>query len=114
MLPINSNISYTNLDENRERLPLVKGGNKRYREYLEKNALSIMSYNTQSYMNSIDYKRTSNILPEQTITEPFLVSSLYDTSIPPFGNNPSDLKETYLANLRLQARKVHPEFVISP
>lgn len=114
MLPVikPNNLSYSDVNDDFKILQGPKGGNKKYREYIQKNGVAIMKYNTQSYMNEIDYKRIGGVVPELTITSPFMVSNIQDKSVPPFGSRPSDLKDAYLANLRTQTRKVQPEIKI--
>jgi hypothetical protein len=88
--------------------------NWEYRQYLQKNAKTIIEYNFQESCNDVGYfKRPidipsiqSNVVNGQQ-KSPYLYSSATDNS-KPFGYSSSDLKELYLSREQLESRKISP------
>lgn len=81
--------------------------NWNYRQYLQKNANTIMKYNHMEAIgssgnNPTTYNNTS------TNNSPFIFNSIHDENKPLYGYNNSDLKQSYLSREQLNARLVSP------
>jgi hypothetical protein len=78
--------------------------NWKYRQYLTKNAKSVMEYNFRESANDTGY-----LMPQphfsNNLNTPYSFNSLNDTSSP---FQKSDLKEIYLTREQLNAKKVAP------
>lgn len=93
-----------------ERIQTREGinSNWNYRQFLQKNALQIMSYNTAEscYDLGMDPHYYSNKSPSNNV--PFTFKNTFDTSKPGFGYCNSDLKNYYLSREQLNARLISP------
>lgn len=79
-----------------------------YRQFLQKNGLSVMNYNTleSCYDLGLDPHVSTNDTPSSNVPHKF--SSIYDTNKPGFGYSNSDLKNPYLTREQLNARMIAP------
>lgn len=79
-----------------------------YRQFLQKNGLQIMNYNTQEacYTLGMDPHYNTNSTPSSNV--PYTFKGTFDTSRPGFGYSDSDLKNPYLTSQQLNARLVAP------
>ena len=93
--------------------------NWEYREFLQRNATNIMSYeNTECYVNhglvqgiaSNSNKPSSVVATHNT---PFLYTSTSDSRQPPHGYCNSQLKNMYLSRNELNARLIAPSINLS-
>lgn len=76
-----------------------------YRNYLQNNATSIMSYNSLKSIEGTGFIQTTNTTTDNV---PFLFKSTFDTNTPNIGYSTSDLKSQYLTSTQLNARMVAP------
>jgi hypothetical protein len=78
--------------------------NWKYRQYLQKNANTIMKYNTMETIQSSGNNpyAVDNKVPSANV--PYLFSSTHDTSSPAFGLNATDLKQDYMTKQRNSAQ----------
>jgi hypothetical protein len=80
-----------------------------YRQYIQKNANSIMKNNTMQYINASGNNPYSITNNEKLDTNPYLYSSIHDTNEPVYKSPVnSDLKQEYLTKQRMKARMVAP------
>lgn len=79
-----------------------------YRQFLQKNGLQVMNYNTQEacYTLGLDPHYNTNATPSSNV--PFTFKGTFDTSRPGFGYSDSDLKNPYMSRQQLNARLVAP------
>jgi hypothetical protein len=79
-----------------------------YRQYLQKNGLKVMQYNTSEacYDLGLDPHVQTGKTPSNNV--PFKFKSTFDSSAPGFGYCNSDLKNPYLTAEQLNARLVSP------
>ena len=79
-----------------------------YRQFLQRNGLSVMNYNTleSCYDLGLDPHVSTNDTPSSNVPHKF--SSIYDTNKPGFGYSNSDLKNPYLTREQLNARMIAP------
>jgi hypothetical protein len=79
-----------------------------YRQYLQKNGLKVMQYNTSEacYDLGLDPHVQTGKTPSNNV--PYKFKSTFDTSTPGFGYCNSDLKNPYLSTEQLNARLVSP------
>jgi len=93
-----------------ERIQKKEGiqNNWQYRQFLQKNGLQIMNYNTQEacYTLGLDPHYNTNATPSSNV--PYTFKGTFDTSRPGFGYCNSDLKNPYLTSEQLNARLVSP------
>lgn len=93
-----------------ERIQQKEGiqSNWAYRQFLQKNGLQIMNYNTQEacYTLGLDSQYDTNATPSSNV--PYNFKGTFDTSAPGFGYCNSDLKNYYLSREQLNARLVSP------
>jgi hypothetical protein len=82
--------------------------NWQYRQFLQKNGLQIMKYNSTEacYELGLDPHTTTNTTPSSNV--PFTYQSSFDTGKPGFGYCNSDLKNPYLTREQLNARMIAP------
>jgi hypothetical protein len=82
--------------------------NWKYRQYIQNNANQIMKYNTMEYIYSSGnnpYTITDNIINDKV---PHRFSSLYDTNVPNYDSNNSDLKQDFVKKQQMSARMIAP------
>jgi hypothetical protein len=82
--------------------------NWKYRQYIQNNANHIMKYNTMEYIYSSGnnpYTITDNIINDKV---PHRFSSLYDTNVPNYESNNSDLKQDFVKKQQMSARMIAP------
>jgi hypothetical protein len=86
--------------------------NWQYRQFLQKNGLQIMKYNSKEacYDLGIDPHTTTNTTPSSNV--PFTYRSSFDTAKPGFGYCNSDLKTPYLTREQLNARMIAPTITV--
>jgi len=79
-----------------------------YRQYLQKNALQIMKYNSMEscYELGLDPHTEINTTPSSNV--PFSFKNAFDTNTPGFGYSNSDLKNPYLSREQLNSRLISP------
>ena len=82
--------------------------NWNYRQYMQKNGLQIMKYNSMEscYDLGLDPHTNTNTTPSTNV--PFLYKSQFDNSKPGYGYSSSDLKNPYLSSEQLNARMISP------
>jgi hypothetical protein len=82
--------------------------NWQYRQFLQKNGLQIMNYNTQEacYTLGLDPHVNTGKTPSDNVPHRF--KGTFDTSKPGFGYYNSDLKNPYLSREQLNARLIAP------
>jgi hypothetical protein len=82
--------------------------NWNYRQFLQKNGLQIMNYNTQEacYTLGLDPHYDTGSTPSSNV--PYSFNGTFDASSPGFGYSNSDLKNPYLTREQLNARLVAP------
>jgi hypothetical protein len=87
--------------------------NWQYRQFLQKNGLQIMKYNSKEacYDLGLDPHTTTNTTPSSNV--PFTYRSSFDTAKPGFGYCNSDLKNPYLTREQLNARMIAPTITVS-
>jgi len=79
-----------------------------YRRYLQKNANNIMKYNQMDSVQSSGNYPINYINQNISNNSPFIFKSTHDKSIPAYGYNNSDLKQTYLSREQLNSRLISP------
>ena len=93
-----------------ERIQKQEGiqSNWQYRQFLQKNGMQIMNFNTQEacYDLGLDPHYNTNATPSSNV--PYTFKGTFDTSTPGFGYCNSDLKNPYLTSQQLNARLVSP------
>jgi hypothetical protein len=93
-----------------ERIQVKEGiqTNWGYRQFLQKNGIQVMNYNSQEacYDLGLDPHYYSNKTPSSNV--PYTFKGTFDTSIPGFGYCNSDLKNPYLSREQLNSRMVSP------
>jgi hypothetical protein len=93
-----------------ERIQVKEGiqTNWGYRQFLQRNGLQIMNYNTQEacYTLGLDPHYTTDATPSSNV--PYKFKGTFDTSKPGFGYCNSDLKNPYISREQLNARLVSP------
>jgi len=93
-----------------ERIQKKEGiqSNWAYRQFLQKNGMQIMNYNSQEacYTLGLDPHYDTNATPSSNV--PYTFKGTFDTSTPGFGYRNSDLKNPYLTREQLNARLVAP------
>ncbi len=93
-----------------ERIQKKEGiqSNWAYRQFLQKNGLQIMNYNSEEacYTLGLDPHYDTNATPSSNV--PYTFKGTFDTSTPGFGYCNSDLKNPYLSREQLNARLVSP------
>jgi hypothetical protein len=93
-----------------ERIQAKEGiqSNWGYRQFLQKNGLQIMNYNTQEacYTLGLEPHYDTNETPSSNV--PYSFKGTFDTSKPGFGYCNSDLKNPYISREQLNARLVAP------
>lgn len=93
-----------------ERIQVKEGiqSNWGYRQFLQKNGLQIMNYNTQEacYTLGLDPHYDTYATPSSNV--PYTFKGTFDTARPGFGYCNSDLKNPYLSSEQLNARLVAP------
>ena len=93
-----------------ERIQRKEGiqSNWSYRQFLQKNGLQVINYNTQEacYTLGLDPHYDTNATPSSNV--PYTFKSTFDTSRPGFGYCNSDLKNPYISREQLNARMVAP------
>ena len=79
-----------------------------YRQYLQKNGLQIMNFNTEEacYTLGVDPHVKTDRTPSDNV--PFTFKNTFDTSKPGYGYCNSDLKNPYLSREQLNSRLVSP------
>jgi hypothetical protein len=79
-----------------------------YRQYMQRNGLQIMKYNTVDacYELGLDPHTVTSGGPNTNV--PFTYKSSFDTQNPGFGYTSSDLKNPYLTREQLNLRLVSP------
>ena len=82
--------------------------NWEYRQYLTKNASTIMKYNSYIYCNELGLPKHQYTKETNATNVPYKFRSTFDTKTPAYGYNNSDLKNPYLSREQLQARKIAP------
>lgn len=82
--------------------------NWQYRQYMTKNGLEIMKYNTTSACNELGLPSHTQTGKTPSSNVPHLYKSNYDTNNPGFGYNNSNLKSPYLSREQLQGRMISP------
>jgi hypothetical protein len=82
--------------------------NWNYRQFLQKNGLQIMNYNTEQacYTLGLDPHIKTDRTPSDNV--PFMFRNTFDISRPGYGYCNSDLKNPYLSREQLNARLVSP------
>ena len=93
-----------------ERIQQKEGitSNWNYRQYLQRNGLQIINYNTQEacYTLGMDPHYDTYATPSTNV--PYTFKGTFDTSRPGFGYCNTDLKNPYLSREQLNARLVAP------
>lgn len=79
-----------------------------YRQYMQKNGLKIMKYNTAEacYDLGLDPHFRTDKTPADNV--PFTFRNVFDTRRPGYGYCNSDLKNPYLSSEQLNARLISP------
>ena len=79
-----------------------------YRQYMQKNGLEIMKYNSleSCYDLGLNPHTETNTTPSENV--PFMYKNSFDSSKPGFGYCSSDLKNPYLSRQQLNSRLVSP------
>ena len=79
-----------------------------YRQYMQKNGLQIMKYNSEEACNDLGLNpySMSNHTPSSNV--PHLYKSTFDTKNPGYGYSNSDLKNPYISREQLNARLIAP------
>ena len=93
-----------------ERIQLKEGikSNWGYRQYLQRNGLQVINYNSTEacYTLGLDPHVKIDRTPSDNI--PYKFKNVFDTSKPGFGYCNSDLKNPYLSTEQLNARLISP------
>jgi len=86
-----------------------------YRQFMQKNGLKIMNFNTleNCYEMGLDCNKVGRQNIEYSKSTPFLYKSVFDTRHPAVGYCNSDLKNPYLSSEQLNARLIAP-YIIPP
>jgi len=79
-----------------------------YRQYMQRNGLQIMKYNTTEACNDLGLESHTVTSSGPKTNVPFTYKSSFDTRTPHFGYNQSDLKTPYLSREQLNMRLVSP------
>lgn len=79
-----------------------------YRQYMQRNGLQIMQYNTTESCNELGLESQTVTSSGSKTNVPFTYKSSFDTRTPQFGYNQSDLKTPYLSREQLNMRLVSP------
>ena len=79
-----------------------------YREYLQKNGIQIMKYNTQESCYALGLDPHINTTKTPADNVPYKFKGTFDTNKPGFGYCNSDLKNPYLSSEQLNARLISP------
>jgi hypothetical protein len=91
-----------------ERIQKQEGiqNNWQYRQYLQKNGIQIMNYNSSEacYDLGLDPHIQSDRTPSSNV--PYKFRNTFDTSMPGYGYCNSDLKNPYLSSEQLNSRLV--------
>jgi hypothetical protein len=82
--------------------------NWQYRQYLQHNGLKIMNYNNLEACYDLGLDPHVNTGSTPSANVPFKFKSVYDTNMPGYGYNNSDLKKPYLSSEQLNARLIAP------
>jgi hypothetical protein len=79
-----------------------------YRQFLQRNGLQVMNYNTQEacYTLGLDPHVNTGKTPSDNV--PYTFKGTFDTSRPGFGYCNSDLKNPYLSREQLNSRLISP------
>ena len=79
-----------------------------YRQFLQKNGMQIMNYNTQEacYTLGLDPHVNNGKTPSDNV--PYTFKGTFDSSKPGFGYCNSDLKNPYLSREQLNSRLISP------
>lgn len=79
-----------------------------YRQYLQKNGLQIINFNTEEacYTLGLDPHTKTDRTPSNNV--PFTFKNTFDTNTPGYGYCNSDLKSPYLSREQLNARLISP------
>lgn len=82
--------------------------NWEYREYLQKNGLQIMNFNTQEscYEIGLNSHYQTDKTPSDNV--PYTFKGVFDTQKPGFGYCNSDLKSPYISREQLNSRLISP------
>jgi len=82
--------------------------NWNYRQYLQKNGLQIMNFNTEEacYTLGLDPHIKTDRTPSDNV--PLRFKNIFDTSRPGYGYCNSDLKNPYLSREQLNSRLIAP------
>jgi len=83
--------------------------NWKYRQYMQSNATQIMKYNAHESMNASGnnpYMASNGINPNANV--PHLFTSLHDTRMPNYGQNNSDLKQSFMKKQQFNAVLLSP------
>jgi hypothetical protein len=84
-----------------------------YRQFLQKNGLQIMNYNTEESCYTLGLDSHVNIGTTPSDNVPYTFKGIFDTSRPGFGYSNSDLKNPYLSREQLNSRLVAPSINLS-
>ena len=79
-----------------------------YRQYMQRNGLQIMKYNSTETCNELGLESHTVTTSGPKTNVPFTYKSSFDTRTPNFGYNQSDLKTPYLSREQLNMRLVSP------
>lgn len=79
-----------------------------YRQYLQQNGIQIMKFNNMEVCNDLglDPHTKTGTTPSSNVPHKF--QNTFDTNVPGFGYNNSDLKNPYVSREQLNARLVSP------
>lgn len=86
--------------------------NWEYRQYLQKNANHIMTYNTNEAIYASGNNPYATVNTEPLSNTPYLYASYTDNTNPKFGYSNSDLKRSYLAKEQTMARMISPSVTL--
>ena len=83
-----------------------------YRQFLQKNGLQIMNFNSQEacYTLGLDPHINTGKTPSDNV--PYTFKGTFDTNRPGFGYCNSDLKNPYLSREQLNARLISPSITL--
>lgn len=86
--------------------------NWQYRQFLQNNGLQIMNYNNLEacYNLGLDTHMNTGNVPSSNV--PYKFRNVFDTGMPGFGYNNSDLKNPYISREQLNARMIAPSINI--
>jgi hypothetical protein len=79
-----------------------------YRQYLQRNGMQIMNYNTQESCYALGLNPHVNTGNTPSDNVPYTFKGTFDTSKPGFGYCNSDLKNPYLTSEQLNSRLIAP------